>query len=594
MKTKMICAAIVAICAAADAELGAVKASCRRQLGCCDERIGEVVRFSEALVGESDAAKSSGDEWRMANDERAARLVATQREDGSWPDVDYVNMTRSMFNAVRHLYNMRAIARSSQTPEKERALHKALAFWLDGGFKNPNWWWNQIGVPLPLGTVALLMDDILSPDERARVVKALQVSKIGMTAQNRVWFATCVLYRALIEGNEADAKAAHAAILDEFKVSKTVEGIQSDWSFHQHGNQAQFGNYGASYISTMTQLVAIFNGTSWAVPDEKRQVLEKLVANGYMPIVWRGSLDMGALGRRIGPGVARTKGGLALSVAAALGVSTNAPAGLHWFPKSACGVYRGKGWMASVKCETASITGKERGNNDNLLGAHTADGALFTYVMGDEYRDVFPLWNWRHVPGITSYDEKEVDWKSRNRSKVCVRDGDSVRFVLDRAGLKATTVWRFSEVGVYVSVTEVSSEKDKPVVTTVEQAIAQPGARWWREKDGIVAVNGAIRYELPSNAVVRIEERTGSWKDSMEELSDAKVSGRVFEIVIPHGRRPVGASCSWRVMPSSLGIAANKILRPHVDKMAGKIVKYPLKASVERAAGFRRPLKSEL
>ncbi|MBQ6141545.1 MAG: hypothetical protein IJI54_09690 [Kiritimatiellae bacterium] len=550
----IICCVVAAWSAAADAELGAVKESCRRQLGCCDERICDVIRFSEVLVGESDAAKSSGDEWRRANDERAARLVATQRDDGSWPDVDYVNMTRSMFNAVRHFYNMRVIARSPRTPEKERALHKALAFWLDGGFRNPNWWWNRIGVPLPLGTVALLMDDILSAEERARVVKALQVSKIGMTAQNRVWFATCVLYRALIEGNEADAKTAHAAILDEFKVSKTVEGIQSDWSFHQHGNQAQFGNYGASYISTMTQLVAMFNGTPWAVPDEKRQVLEKLVANGYMPIVWRGSLDMGALGRRIGPGVARTKGGLALSVAAALGVSTNAPAGLHWFPKSACGVYRGKGWMASVKCETASITGKERGNNDNLLGAHTADGALFTYVTGDEYRDVFPLWNWRHVPGITSYDERNVDWKSRNRSKVCVREGDSVRFVLDRAGLKATTVWRFSDAGVDVSVTEISSEKDKPVVTTVEQAIAQPGAKWWREKGGIVAVNGAIRYELPSNAVVRIEERTGSWKDSMEELSDEKVSGRVFEIVIPHGRRPAGASCFWRVMPSSSGI----------------------------------------
>lgn len=557
----IICCVVAAWSAAADAELGAVKESFRRQLGCCDERICDVVRFSEALVGESDAAKSSGDEWRRANDERAARLVATQRDDGSWPDVDYVNMTRSMFNAVRHLYNMRAIARSPRTPEKERALHKALAFWLDGGFRNPNWWWNQIGVPLPLGTVALLMDDILSAEERARVVKALQVSKIGMTAQNRVWFATCVLYRALIEGNEADAKTAHAAILDEFKVSKTVEGIQSDWSFHQHGNQAQFGNYGASYISTMTQLVAMFNGTPWAVPDEKRQVLEKLVANGYMPIVWRGSLDMGALGRRIGPGVARTKGGLALSVAAALGVSTNAPAGLHWFPKSACGVYRGKGWMASVKCETASITGKERGNNDNLLGAHTADGALFTYVTGDEYRDVFPLWNWRHVPGITSYDEKNVDWKSRNRSKVCVREGDSVRFVLDRAGLKATTVWRFSDAGVDVSVTEISSEKDKPVVTTVEQAIAQPGAKWWREKGGIVAVNGAIRYELPSNAVVRVVERTGSWKDSMEELSDEKVSGRVFEIVIPHGRRPAGASCSWRVMPSSLGIIEKMALQ---------------------------------
>lgn len=328
-KSVALFAAMAAWGTAAGAVLDAVKASCRRQLGCCDESICDVVRFSEALVGESDAAKSSGDEWRMANDERAARLVATQREEGSWPDVDYVHMTRSMFNAVRHLDNMRAIARSPRTPEKERA------------------------------------------------------------------------------------------------------------------------------------------------------------------------------------------------------------------------------------------------NNDNLLGAHTADGALFTYVTGDEYRDVFPLWNWRHIPGITSYDEKNVDWKSRNRSEVCVRDGDSVRFVLDCAGLKATTVWRFSEAGVDVSVTEISSEKDKPVATTVEQSIAQPGAKWWREKDGIVAVNGAIRYELPSNAVVCVVERSGSWKDSMEELSDEKVSGRVFEIVIPHGRRPSGASCSWRVRPNGIGHKEQKKIR------AGRDVRVP-------------------
>ena len=537
--------------AAADAAFDAVKASFRRQLGCRDGRTCDVVRHSEAQV-RTYAAKPPANEWRKANDERAGRLVATQRADGSWPDVDYASATPSIFNAAQHLFNMRTIARSPRTPEKERALHKALAFWLDGGFKNPNWWWNRIGVPLPLGTVALLMDDILSAEERDRVVKALQACKIEMTGQNRVWFAECVLCRALIEGNEADAKAARDAIIDELEISANVEGIQDDWSFHQHGNQAQFGNYGASYISTMTLLLAVFDGTPWAVPEEKRQVLEKLVANGYMPIVWRGSMDIGSLGRRIGPGVARAKGALAIDVAAALGVSTNVPAGLHWFPKSACGVYRAKDWMASVKCETASITGKERGNNDNLLGAHSADGALFTYVTGDEYRDVFPLWNWRHIPGITSYDERNVDWNSRNRSEICVRDGDTVRFVLDRAGLKATTVWRFSKAGVDVSVKDISSGRNKPVVTTIEQSIAQPGARWWREKDGIAAVNGGIRYEVPSNAIVRIETRSGSWKDVMGELDGGKVSGRIFEIVVPHGRRPVGASCSWRVRRASI------------------------------------------
>lgn len=84
--------------------------------------------------------------------------------------------------------------------------------------------------------------------------------------------------------------------------------------------------------------------------------------------------------------------------------------------------------------------------------------------------------------------------------------------------------------------------------TNITESVTLTKAADWTEF-GIVAVNGAIRYELPSNAVVRVEERTGSWKDNMEELSDENVSSRVFEIVIPHGRRPSGASCSWRVRP---------------------------------------------
>ena len=85
------------------------------------------------------------------------------------------------------------------------------------------------------------------------------------------------------------------------------------------------------------------------------------------------------------------------------------------------------------------------------------------------------------------------------------------------------------------------------MVTTVEQSLAQPNAAFRREKDGIVAVNGAIRYELPPNAQVRIEERSGSWRRHMGSMPDQRAAGRVFEITIPHGVKPSAASCAWRV-----------------------------------------------
>ena len=80
------------------------------------------------------------------------------------------------------------------------------------------------------------MDDALTAEERAGVVKLMQESGIRMTGQNKVWLAECVLMRALLEGKAPDARAARDAIASEVALSKTVEGIQADWSFHQHGN----------------------------------------------------------------------------------------------------------------------------------------------------------------------------------------------------------------------------------------------------------------------------------------------------------------------------------------------------------------------
>jgi len=478
----------------------------------------------------------------------AARLAATLRGDGTWEDVPYGSSSASSWGAAEHARRLVALARGVHTPELVEAFGRALRHWAAKGYRNKNWWWNQIGVPLELGRAGILMGDDITDEEKRLIVSLMHESEIGLTGQNRIWMAECVLMRSLLEGNMQGVKAAREAILGEIHVSGTEEGIQSDWSFHQHGNQAQFGNYGLSYILTVPRLAAFFDGTELEFPAQKRELLANLVRRGFAPTVWKGAMDVAAIGRQLNKGAARIKGAGVLVAAQRLGVDAdNVPTGLHWFASSAYGVYRAQGWMASVKCETSKIRGTERVNEDNLLGAHFADGALFSYVTGDEYRDIFPLWNWRHVPGTTSYDVATVDWDSRNRADECEADGDTVRFRLNRAGLQATTEWRFSPEGIDVAVSGVTSTNGLRVVTTVEQSIAQPNASWRREGKGIVAVNGAIRYELPANAVVRVEERTGDWRSHMGASASDVACGRVFEITIPHGVRPRNGKCAWRV-----------------------------------------------
>src|SRR5882762_6330814 len=41
-------------------------------------------------------------------------------------------------------------------------------------------------------------------------------------------------------------------------------------------------------------------------------------------------------------------------------------------------------------------------NSVQPYGFHLADGAMYTYMTGDEYEDIFGSWDWNLIPGITT------------------------------------------------------------------------------------------------------------------------------------------------------------------------------------------------
>ena len=86
-------------------------------------------------------------------------------------------------------------------------------------------------------------------------------SSFGMTGQNKVWLAGNVLIRALLQNDWQLAKEARKVIASEITLGQK-EGIKADWSFHQHGPQQQFGNYGLSFICNMSFYSELFTGTT--------------------------------------------------------------------------------------------------------------------------------------------------------------------------------------------------------------------------------------------------------------------------------------------------------------------------------------------
>lgn len=499
-----------------------------------------------------------------------SRLEATLGADGTWPDVDYVTNERGYCPKVAALARMRQLAVAG----RREAYLRALGWWLRNRPENPNWWWNEIGFPQSLGEGAVVARDWLSPEERRGVCEILRVSDRSgkRTGQNHVWLARIKLMRALIE---EDAALAHEAV-DEIAgeiVLSDCEGIRSDWCFHQHGRQPQFGNYGLSFIQLITRLTEQLDGTEFAFPPEKRALLKGLLENGYRWICWKGFMDVSAMGRQVTAGAQRDK---ARAVERTFGAYARIdptfpkepPVGFRFFDQSAYAVYRTKDWMASVRMATTKVVGAETGiNSENVRGGNTCDGALLTYVTGREYLDVTPLWGaWRHIPGITGYED---DQPRKGKDRI-VNGSDDVRgyeengegvvkMELKKDGLRAFKSWRFSEKGILCEGHGICSDDPREVITPVEEAWAADDARLL-PYDGryVRAINGKIGYVIeakPEDIRFSVEERSGDYRLTHPTQPSHPVKGKVFSLVISHGIRPKDAGYRYRVIPNVPNVA---------------------------------------
>ena len=499
---------------------------------------------------------------------RAAAFRASLKDDGSWPDIDYSDKTRSSWQVgthlIRRLVALAADGRRTGNHDSLAAAHRALGFWLDHRFDNPNWWWNVIGVPMAIGNAALLMGDELTDDERKGVVEIMTVPEpdFAKTGQNFAWMAGNRLRRGLLA---RDARTVQEALDDMLGVVRLgeAEGIQPDWCFHQHGAQPQFGNYGLSFLRSQSRLAVILAGSDFPYPPEKFALLGKLASEGYSWICWKGMMDVSAMGRQLYRDAQREK---AAAVEAAFGDLARAGwrppeprLGFRCFDRSAYAVYRATGFMASLRASTPKIIGVETWiNEDNAKGMCMADGALMTYVSGREYENVFPLWDdWRMIPGVTGYLGKPTRREDSRNERDDIRasaegDGGHFEFTFSREGLTARKKWTFSPGGILCEGEGISADDGEyEVATCVEHARAADNAGVVsRGRDASRFRNGALLYTVhaPAEAIrFEVAEREGDFNTFMLGLHSTPERGRVFSLRILHGKAPRNASYRYEI-----------------------------------------------
>lgn len=528
-------------------------------------------------------------------------LLARQNEEGAWTDINYADKTRSGWEPRLHPERILGLVKVCQDENSEfyqseevmKAIHAALGFWFKEKLRCPNWYYNQIGVPRTLGVAFILFEEHLTADEKEQAVELMKDSRFGMTGQNKVWLAGNVMMRALLENDVALVQQARDTIVSEIRAGQK-EGIKDDWSFHQHGPQQQFGNYGLAYISSMSLFSGLFTGTSMAFSDEQLDMIGSLLDQGYQWIIWKGNMDVSALGRQLFQSAPRHKALGVAFAAAELGGGTNrfcnevAERMMHncfgpnntldghkHFWQSDYTLMRQPTWMASLKMASTRVLGTESMNGDNKEGYYLADGALFVYGTGREYWDIFPVWDWRKVPGVTTYASDAAmpvlkkSYYPGNGSDFVggISDGKQGLSVMElkRDGLTMRKYCLFTPEVLVVLGSGIQSDSLLPVTTSIEQCWAEDKAEVWTDGrwkklssrqtfagKGLRLLHGQKGYVIPDGqCVAEVEEKTGRWHDVMQVYREQIEEGKVFSLYMNHGSRPDGASYQYYILPQA-------------------------------------------
>lgn len=542
--------------------------------------------------------------------EEEVRRVMDLFDGEVWTDINYQDKSRGGWTTGLHVTRIHALAKSYAAPDspfyKDPALggviHSAMRWWFANQPICPNWWHNDIGVPRNMLSAMLLIRDELDEEEYSGALKVSATSGFGRTGQNKVWLAGIQLMKGLLFDDEALVAEARRQIGEEIRVTEE-EGIQSDWSYHQHGPQVQFGNYGLTFAEDVSFWVRALEGTRFAFSDGQKEIVSRLILEGIGWTVWKGFMDPNFCGRQLHIDGGRGKA-LALAVAAKnmAAVSDSADretfeeiyrmclsgdgdinrlTGARYYDRSDCGIYRTPRWYASVRMQSTRTVGFEYTNSENLLANFSADGALLVMRDGKEYENIFACWDWRKLPGVTSYEngkpipchkDKKDKWRRENHSSY-VRgkvEGDVMLTVMEveRDSLHALKSNFFFPDAVIALGTDIRAEDPgmTRLTTALDQAryVSEPvidrRSRWaWHNGKGYVS--------LDSNPVcVETAWQAGSWEMMAPCYKGLSDTLRVFKCWIEHKVASGPQSYAYAVLPDAsagetAGFAGSRGLR---------------------------------
>lgn len=567
-------------------------------------------RFLYDLIGDglSEEEKNNIFEKALAHSQEI-------KPNGSWGNIDYKSKRVASWPSSAHLYNLKRMAQGYHFIDNQNRkmliknkLLLGLRHWLEKDYQSANWYNQRLRIPLVLGIVSLLAYDSLTKKENLKILNLLKKrSALGQkasveTGANLLMFARNNILCGILDNSPKRIKNAINSAMREVKVTNG-EGLQSDNSFHQHGPCLHITAYGNDFSYNVSKMIWLASGTQFEVPKNKSKLQSDFILKGQRWFFRGSNADYMCEGRSI----IRTKKGYSANLklikasqfmamvdpsqkilftdfALSLKGDTNKGAtftGNKMFWDSAMMVHRRKGFYISVKMLAHDMFTADRTNFESNKAHHLSDGAMCIMRSGKEYRNIFPLWKWRFIPGTTvEAGTPKLIWNTirtlgakhfvggvtNTKNGVATmnfargtQDGDKTgwhgqrRINKNKISISAKKSWFFFDDEIICLGAGITGKSGKPVTTTINQSYLKGTPKTSKENDTIKWIHhDGIGYYLHDKQKVSIktDKQSGSWFDISISGKKDKISGEIFRLWIDHGKSPVNKSYAYSILPS--------------------------------------------
>ncbi|WP_209331802.1 polysaccharide lyase family 8 super-sandwich domain-containing protein [Lunatimonas salinarum] len=548
-------------------------------------------------------------------------LLNALSPDGYWPAIDYVDVSRIGFEHRTHVVHIEKMSRAYRLessslkglPSLKAGIDAAIDFWLAHDFIADNWHTNEIGNPTSWITILYLMDGHLS-EERVAGISAL-----AARANLRAWgarpggdlikIAGLAAELALYHRDTAGVQEAVDAMVAEVAITSGM-GIKPDLGFHHRSDRVtSILAYGTGYATTFADWGVRLSGTDFMFPEEATRLLVDYYLDGICKSMVHASFkDPGVINRgmsregslaSIGPELPEKllsftnyrQEELENVVAIRRGTRTSNLIHSRFFWHSEYYSHQRPGFFASVRMHSDRNHNMESPHNqESLKMHHYADGSNFISRTGDEYFDIFPVWDWQKIPGTTVVQKPELPhWnqivkQGKSNFVGAVTEGTYGAAVFDFQSphdpLQAKKAWFFFDDRYLCLGTAIFSDADYPVVTTLNQTLARSEVEIGKEAEVLQLEKGTQKMEglswvlqdrvgyhfyEPTTVYVSHEMQTGYWQsiaNSQRIQRKPAVSKDIFAVWIDHGKKPQGAGYAYSVHPN---VAAAEMERIGID-----------------------------